>query len=87
MTVMNVRSEIETLVQSILAANGCTIEIAPERGLAEIGLTSMDMMNLMLGVEAKFDMMIPAEYLTPENFHSVASMEKMMTALTAKHAA
>lgn len=87
MTAMNVRGEIETLVKSILTANGCPAEIAPERGLAEIGLTSMDMMNLMLGVEAKFDMMIPAEYLTPENFHSVASMEKMMTALTAQHAA
>ncbi len=79
MTAMNVRGEIETLVKSILAANGGKAELTPERGLAEIGLTSMDMMTLMLGVEAKFNMMIPAEFLTPENFHSVVSMEKMIT--------
>lgn len=83
MTALNVRAEIEMLVQSILTANGCKAEVTAERGLAEIGLTSMDMMNLMLGVEAKFNMMIPAELLTPENFHSVASVEKMITKLAA----
>ncbi|WP_246715299.1 phosphopantetheine-binding protein [Aestuariivirga litoralis] len=81
---MNVRAEIETLVKSILASSGCKVEVTPERGLAELGLTSMDMMNLMLGVEAKFNMMIPAEFLTPEHFHSVASVEKMISALSSK---
>ncbi len=87
MNEMNVRNEIETLVKSIMAGNGCKTELTPERGLADAGLTSMDMMNLMLGVEAKFNMMIPAEFLTPENFHSVASVEKMIGMLTSKRAA
>jgi len=83
MTALDVRSEIETLVKSIMASNGCKAELTPDKGLAEIGLTSMDMMNLMLGVEAKFNMMIPAEFLTPEHFHSVSSVEKMITKLAA----
>jgi acyl carrier protein len=38
----------------------------------------MDMVNLMLGVEAEFDFTIPQSEITPENFQSVRSLELMI---------
>ena len=44
----------------------------------DVGLTSMDMVNLMLGVEAEFDFTIPQDEITPENFQSVKTLELMI---------
>ena len=38
----------------------------------------MDMVNLMLGVEAEFDFTIPQTEITPENFQSVETLERMV---------
>ena len=44
----------------------------------DVGLTSMDMVNLMLGVEAEFDFTIPQSEITPENFQSIKTLELMI---------
>jgi acyl carrier protein len=54
------------------------VEFDPDSRLADIGLTSMDMVNLMLGVEAEFDFTIPQSEITPENFRSVGTLERMI---------
>jgi acyl carrier protein len=38
----------------------------------------MDMVNLMLGVESEFDFTIPQSEITPENFQSVKTLERMV---------
>ncbi len=38
----------------------------------------MDMVSLMLGVEAEFDFTIPQDEITPENFQSVETLERMV---------
>ena len=38
----------------------------------------MDMVSLMLGVEAEFDFTIPQSEITPENFQSIATLERMI---------
>jgi acyl carrier protein len=38
----------------------------------------MDMVNLMLGVEAEFDFTIPQSEITPENFQSIETLERMV---------
>jgi acyl carrier protein len=74
----NVRNRILALVKSILQANAITADIQPDSRLVDVGLTSMDMVNLMLGVEAEFDLTIPQSEITPENFQSVAALERMI---------
>jgi len=74
----DLRRRIVTLVQGILEQNSITAEVTPEAKLVDIGLTSVDMVNLMLGVEAEFDFMIPQDEITPENFQSVATLERMV---------
>ena len=76
-----IRSEIMAVAQRILAANGKPTTIAPETPLADAGLTSMDLVNLMLGVEAAFDLMIPQGDITPDNFRTVAAVQALVTKL------
>ena len=52
--------------------------VATDRDLIEIGLTSVDMVNLMLAVEAEFDLTIPPVQITPENFRSVNSITTLV---------
>jgi acyl carrier protein len=75
---VNVRNRILALVKSILEANAITADIQPDSRLVDAGLTSMDMVNLMLGVEAEFDLTIPQSEITPENFQSVEALERMI---------
>jgi len=74
----DIQGRIVALVKSILEQNSITIEIAPDTKLVDAGLTSMDMVNLMLGVEAEFDFMIPQDEITPENFQSVETLERLV---------
>jgi acyl carrier protein len=82
----NIQGRIVVLVKSILEQNSITIEIAPDTKLVDAGLTSMDMVNLMLGVEAEFDFMIPQDEITPENFQSVETLERLVAGQLAQAA-
>ena len=74
----DVQDRILALVKSILEQNAITAEVNPESLLVDVGLTSMDMVNLMLGVEAEFDFTIPQSEITPENFQSVETLRRMI---------
>jgi acyl carrier protein len=82
----DIQGRIVALVKSILEQNSITIEIAPDTKLVDAGLTSMDMVNLMLGVEAEFDFMIPQDEITPENFQSVETLERLVAGQLAQAA-
>jgi acyl carrier protein len=75
----DIRRRIVVLVQTILEQNSITADVLPCSRLVDVGLTSMDMVNLMLGVEAEFDFTIPQGEITPENFQSVETLERMVT--------
>jgi acyl carrier protein len=74
----NVQGRVLALVKTILEQNAIAAEVDPESRLVDVGLTSMDMVNLMLGVEAEFDFTIPQSEITPENFQSVKTLELMI---------
>jgi acyl carrier protein len=74
------RNRIIKLVKGILAQNSLSAEVTPQAKLVDVGLTSMDMVNLMLSVEAEFDFTIPQSEITPENFQSVETLERMVAA-------
>ncbi|MBR0707798.1 phosphopantetheine-binding protein [Bradyrhizobium liaoningense] len=72
------RNRIIKMVKGILAQNSLSADVSPSAKLVDVGLTSMDMVNLMLGVEAEFDFTIPQSEITPENFQSVETLERMV---------
>ena len=82
----DIQGRIIALVKSILEQNAITAEISSDTKLVDAGLTSMDMVNLMLGVEAEFDFMIPQEQITPENFQSVETLERLVAGQLAQAA-
>ena len=85
---VTVQDRILALVKAILDQNAITAEVHPEQLLVDIGLTSMDMVNLMLEVEAEFDFTIPQAEITPENFQSIRTLERMIVSqLQSEHAA
>ena len=47
--------------------------------LRDAGLTSLDMVNLMLAIEAEFDIEIPQSAMTPDNFDTVAAIDALVS--------
>ncbi len=75
---VDVQNRILALVNSIREQNAIAAPVDPDTLLVDVGLTSMDMVNLMLGVEAEFDFTIPQSEITPENFQSVKTLRLMI---------
>lgn len=67
------------LVKQILEKNGVDRTPGIEARLSDVGLASMDMVNLMFAVEAEFNIELPPNEITPENFHSIATIEALLT--------
>jgi acyl carrier protein len=74
----DVEGRLLALVKSILKQNAIAADLEPATLLVDVGLTSMDMVNLMLAVEAEFDFTIPQADITPENFQSIATLERLV---------
>ena len=84
----DVQLRVLALVKTILEQNAIAVEVGPESRLVDVGLTSMDMVNLMLGVEAEFGFTIPQSEITPENFQSIKTLQSMIVGqLQPEHAA
>ncbi len=73
--------KVAELVTEILARHGVGGEVAPDVELAKLGMTSIDMVELMLGVEAEFDLTIPPADITLENFRSIATVRRLIDRL------
>jgi acyl carrier protein len=75
------RSRIAELVGGLLAKRNITIAPDPSADLRRSGLSSLDMVNLMLAVETQFDIEIPPTEMTPANFRSIVSIEAVVRRL------
>ena len=73
-----VREKLISLVADILKRNGVERPVDAEADLINQGLTSVDMVHLMLAIEAAFDLTIPQSGLTPENFRSIVTIEALL---------
>ena len=72
------------IVREILARRTVALPVRPiplDDDLREVGLTSLDMVNLMLAVEAEFDLKIPDTEMTLRNFRSIAAIDALLTPL------
>jgi len=74
----SVQERVLTVVRSVLKENALIADVHPESRLVDIGLDSMDMVALMLKVEAEFDLTLPQPEITPENFQSVKTLEVLI---------
>ena len=80
------RDRLLGLVERILERPGAGPTLPPEAALSELGVSSLKMVSLMLSVEAEFDLSIPQNEITPENFRSINSIQTLITRLLAPRA-
>ena len=73
------RDRITAIACQMLAKRGVAAIPGSETNLREAGLTSLDMVNLVLAVEAEFDIEIPQSAMTPDNFDTVAAIEALVS--------
>jgi acyl carrier protein len=73
---------IVKLVRQTLPPSAAVRELGMDQPLQDAGLRSLDMVVLMLAVEAEFDLEIPQHQMTPENFSSVAAIGRLVTSLS-----
>lgn len=77
----NVVERVVTLVQALLAKRSVERAVGRDEDLADAGLSSLDLVNLMLAVEAEFDLQIPELDMRPANFRSIARIETLVMSL------
>jgi acyl carrier protein len=80
------RQRLIEMVEEMLAKNAVTRPVSVDDQLSEAGLSSLDMVNLMLAVEAEFDIMIPASDISPANFRSISTIEALVTRIVTQAA-
>jgi acyl carrier protein len=76
-----VRERLLILIGQILDRPDAMQTLAADGRLSEVGMSSIKMVNLMLAVEGEFDLAIPQQDITPENFRSVSSIESLLQRL------
>lgn len=78
----SVTGRCAAVVENVLAKHGLERAPAVEAELGRFGMTSIDMVELMFGVEAEFDLSIPPTEITPENFRSIAAIAALVSRLS-----
>ena len=72
---------VAQLVRQVMAKRSIDRLVGYDDVLSECGLSSLDLVNLMLAVETEFDIKIPDRDMTPSNFRSIAQIDKLVGAL------
>ena len=73
------RDRITTIARRMLTRRGVAAIPGSGDNLREAGLTSLDMVNLVLAIEAEFDIEIPQSAMTPDNFDTVAAIAALVS--------
>ena len=55
--------------------------VGRDDALTDCGISSLDLVNLMLAVETEFDLKIPDRDMTPTNFRTIARIEALIEKL------
>jgi acyl carrier protein len=72
---------VTDVVRRTLDARSIAQPVRPYEDLREAGLTSLDMVSLVLSVESEFGIKIPEREITPANFRSIAAIETLVARL------
>jgi acyl carrier protein len=74
----NVADRVAALVRKVLDREEIKETVGPDDDLRRSGLSSLGLVNLMLSVEAEFDLRIPEREMTPANFRSITRIVELV---------
>lgn len=72
---------VVTVVQQVFVKRSIERSVCADDILAEVGLTSLDTVKIVLLVESEFDLMIPISDITPANFRSISTISRLVSRL------
>ncbi|MGA2411791.1 MAG: phosphopantetheine-binding protein [Candidatus Binataceae bacterium] len=75
------RATVVELVQRQLAESSINAPVSADANLMEAGLNSIDVLNLVLSLEAEFDLMMPESEIRPENVLTIAALTRLVERL------
>jgi acyl carrier protein len=78
-TGISTQEQITAIVEGLLAKRTGPQRVQADQNLTEAGLTSLDMVNLMLAIEAEFYIEIPQSAMTPDNFDTVRAIQALVS--------
>jgi acyl carrier protein len=87
MVELSPRERITAVVRRLLGERSITRTFTVQEELRDVGLTSLDMVNLVLAVESELGVAIPEAEITPANFRSIATIEALVAGLQHRSAA
>jgi acyl carrier protein len=73
-----VRTQITAIVEALVAKRAGPTPVTADQNLTDAGLTSLDMVGLMLAIEDTFDIEIPQRRMTPANFRTIVAIEAVI---------
>lgn len=77
-SIADVTDRVTALVRAILHKRAITRPVGHDDDLRAAGLSSLDIVNLMLAVEAEFAVNIPERDMTSRNFRSIAAIAALL---------
>jgi acyl carrier protein len=79
----SVEDRIAVIVQRLIAEHSIDHVAGLDEDLRQAGLSSLDMVTLVLSVEEEFDLMVPEASIMPANFRSIATISRLIASLQA----
>jgi acyl carrier protein len=73
--------DVAQLVRRVLAERSIDTSVSADSDLRDAGLTSLDMVALVLSVEAEFNLTVPEARITPANFRSISAINALVASL------
>ena len=80
----SVEERIAGVVHRLLTEHSIDRDVGVDEDLRQAGLSSLDMVSLVLSVEEEFDLMVPEVSIMPANFRSIAAISQVVASLRIK---
>jgi acyl carrier protein len=77
----SILARVTAVVQRLLMERSLNTDVTPESALLNSGLTSIDMVNLVLSVEAEFDLTFAEKDMNARNFGTIATIEQLVSSM------
>jgi acyl carrier protein len=77
----SLEQRIAGIVQRLLTEHSIDRVVGADEDLRQAGLSSLDMVSLVLFVEEEFGLMVPEASITPVNFRSIIAISRLVDSL------
>ncbi|MGA7873372.1 MAG: phosphopantetheine-binding protein [Candidatus Binatus sp.] len=75
---------ITRVAQRLFQERSITQSLRSDDNFVDVGLTSLDLVKLVLRVEEEFGLELPTSDITPAHFRSIATISRLVTKLLNK---